>query len=64
MNKRKKYILDCLSCGETYEARTDYAPCQCGGTGELSVQNYSSSEYDGEEDIDLDNLVYDPNIFE
>jgi len=69
---RKKYILACLDCGDEYSAKDEFFPCpQCGGTGDLSVSNYESSSFNYEnefddyhKDIDVEHLVYDPDVYD
>jgi len=69
---KKKFILACLDCGDEYKAKSEFIACPaCGGVGELSVSNYdtnwgnSDSEYDNEFDgINIDNLSYDPDLYD
>lgn len=68
---RKRFVLACLDCGDEYTAKNDAYPCPtCGGPGELAVSNYEdsgwgdNSDFHDEGDLDLDNLAYDPNMFD
>lgn len=66
-SRKKKIILDCLDCGEQYSSKFDYEPCvRCGGNGEVSAANFKDANSDDEDDgiLNLDNLAYDPSIFD
>lgn len=74
-NTRKiktKITLECLDCGEPYKASDEFAHCPfCNGVGEISVSNYQDSGWGANGDFqedpsdfsDIDNLVFDPNIY-
>jgi hypothetical protein len=71
VGKKSRFNLACLDCGGDFTAKNELAPCpQCGGPGELSVSNFDDSGWgdsdtnrDGD-DIDIDNLSYDPSLFD
>lgn len=78
MARRKKIHMACLNCGEEFSSYDDLTPCpSCGGNGEYTAANYSSSnvkntESNGwgddsdhdDDDYNIDNLAYDPNMFD
>lgn len=72
-NKRKsKFMMECLDCAEPFKASDELDHCPlCNGAGEISISNYEDSGWgsngmsheDTVEFIDIDNLVFDPDIY-
>ena len=70
--RKSKFTMECLDCGEPFKASDEFAHCPlCNGAGEISVSNYEDSGWgsngmiqeDPADFMDVDNLVFDPNIY-